>query len=47
MFPAVDDLAVLELEDDAIADVEALPVSLRGAALEADHPAVIAGEQLL
>ena len=37
MLPAVDDLAVLELEDDAVADIQALAVSLRGAALEADH----------
>ena len=47
MLPTVDDLAVLELEDDAVADIEALAVSLRGAALEPDHAAIIACEQLL
>ncbi len=47
MLPTVDDLAVLEFEDDAIADVQALAVSLRGTALEADHAAVITCEQLL
>src|SRR5688500_14752571 len=44
---AVNDLAVLELEDDADADVEALAVSLPRAALKADHAAVLGCEQLL
>src|SRR5256885_17023381 len=47
VLPTVDDLAVVELEDDAVAHVKALAVSLRGAAMEADHPAVITCEQLL
>ena len=48
MLATVSHPAVLELEDDAIADIQVLAVSVRRAALEADHAAVdnhMAGKQ--
>ena len=47
VLPPVSDPAVLELEDDAVANLQALAVSLRGAAVDADHAAVIICKQLL
>src|SRR4051812_5388812 len=40
MLPTVNDAAVLELEDDAVVNVQVLAVSVRGAALNADHTRV-------
>src|SRR5437764_4686137 len=41
VLPTISHLAVLELEDDAVGNIEVLALSVRGAALDADH-AVIA-----
>src|SRR5205809_6446084 len=40
VLPTVSHLAVLELEDDAVGNIEVLPVSVRGAALDADDAVV-------
>ena len=40
VLPAVDDLAVLHLEDEAAVDVERLAVSLRGVVMDADHATI-------
>src|SRR5439155_5983289 len=47
VLPAVGNPAVLELEDDAVADIQVLAVPLRGAALDADHAALVISKQLL
>jgi hypothetical protein len=47
VLPTVGDPPVLELEDDAVANIQLLAVSLRAAALDADHAAVIICEQVL
>src|SRR3954453_16759930 len=40
VLPTVSDLAVLELEDDAVGNIEGLAVSFSGAALAACHAAL-------
>src|SRR5205085_10537090 len=40
VLPTVSHLAVLELEDDAVVNIEVLAVSVRGAALDADDAVV-------
>src|SRR5438105_13894939 len=40
VLPTVSHLAVLELEDDAVGDIEMLAVPVRGAALDADHAVI-------
>src|SRR5947199_2612847 len=40
MLPTVNHLAVLELEDDAVGNIEMLAVSVRGAALDADYAVI-------
>src|SRR5436305_10976249 len=40
VLPTVSHLAVLELEDDAVGNIEVLAVSVRGAALDADHAVI-------
>src|SRR4051812_42891343 len=40
VLPTVDHPAVLELEDDAVGNIQVLAVSVRGAALDADHAVV-------
>src|SRR5207248_10621730 len=40
MLPTVSDPAVPELEDDAVGNIEMLAVSVRGAALDADHAVI-------
>ena len=47
MLATVSNPAVLELEDDAVADIQVLAVSIRGAALDADHAVVIICKQVL
>ena len=47
VLPAVDDPAILELEDDGVANVQVLAASIRGAALNADHAVVVICEQAL
>src|SRR5436853_2489099 len=37
VLPTVSHPTVLELEDDAVGNIEVLPASVRGAALDADH----------
>lgn len=46
VFPTVNNPAVLELKDDAAANIQPLAVPLRGVAMNADHPAVITLEHL-
>jgi hypothetical protein len=46
VFPTINNPAVLELKDDAAADIQALATPLRGVAMNADHPAVITLEHL-
>jgi hypothetical protein len=41
VLPTVSNPAVLELKGDAVANIQVLAVSLRAAALDADHAAVI------
>src|SRR4051812_21718068 len=43
----VSDPAVLELEEDGVANVQVLAVSLAGAAMDADHVVVIISKQAL
>src|ERR1051326_4362916 len=40
VFTTVSHLAVLEFEDDAVGNIEVLAVSVRGAALDADHTVI-------
>src|ERR1041385_6758811 len=40
VLPTVSHLAVLELEDDAVGNIEVLAVSVRGAALDADDAVI-------
>src|SRR5215208_814443 len=47
VLPAVNDPAVLQLEDDRVADIQVLPVAITGAALYADHAVVIVADQTL
>ena len=47
VLPAVGHPAVLELEDDAVDDVQVLAGSVPGAALDADHAVVVIREQQL
>src|SRR5206468_9611157 len=47
VLPTISNTAVLELEDDAVADIQALAVPLRGAALHADYPALVICKQVL
>src|SRR5207248_5378600 len=47
VLPTVSNPAVLELEDNAVANIQVLAVSLCGAALDADHAVVIICKQLL
>src|SRR5207244_1979860 len=47
VLPTVSNPAVLELEDNAVANIQVLAVSLRGAALDADHAVVIIRKQVL
>ena len=46
VFPTVDNPALLELEDDAAANVQVLAIPLRAVVMNADHPAVITPEQV-
>jgi len=46
VFPPVNNPAVLELEDDAAANIQALAVPLRGVVMNADHAAVITLQHL-
>src|SRR3989442_13712895 len=47
VLPTVSNPAVLELEDNAVANIQVLAVSLRSAALDADHAVVIICKQAL
>src|SRR4051794_1008072 len=47
VLPTVNYPAVLELEDDAVANIQMLAASIAGAALDPDHAAVIITEQVL
>src|SRR5436190_16250216 len=47
VLPAVSHLAILELEDDAVGNVEVLAVSVRGAALHTDHAVLAIRRQVL
>jgi hypothetical protein len=46
VFPGVNNPAILELEDDAAANIQALALPLRGVVMNADHPAVITLENV-
>ena len=47
MLPTVNDPAVLEREDDAVANVQMLAISIPGAVLDPDHAVVIISDQAL
>ena len=47
VLPTVGNPAVLELEENTVANIQVLAVSLRGAALDADHAVVIICKQVL
>jgi hypothetical protein len=47
VLPTVGNTAVLELEDDAVADIQALAVPLRAAALDADYAVLVICKQVL
>src|SRR2546423_13619760 len=47
VLPTVSNPAVLELEDNAVANIQVLAVSIRGAALDADDAVVIICKQAL
>src|SRR5207245_2374874 len=47
VLPTVSYPAVLELEDNAVANIQALAVSLRGAPLDADHAVIIICKQVV
>src|SRR5436190_8515700 len=47
VLPAVSNPAVLELEDNAVTNIQVLAVSLRGAALDGDHAVVVICKQVL
>ena len=47
MLPTVSNPAILELEDDAVANLQVVAVSIGGAALDADHAVVIIANQVL
>src|SRR5436305_14071666 len=47
VLPTVSHPAVLELEDDAVGNIQVLAGSVRGAALDADHARVTIGGQVL
>src|SRR3989441_9776141 len=47
VLPTVRNPAVLELEDNTVANIQVLAASLRGAALDADHAVVIIRKQVL
>jgi hypothetical protein len=47
VFPTVNNPAVLELEDDAAANIQLLAAPLRAVVMNADHAAVVTLEQVL
>src|SRR3954467_6685180 len=47
VLPTVGNPAVPELEDDRVTDIQMLAVSIRGAALDADHAVFIIAKQVL
>jgi hypothetical protein len=47
VLPTVSNPAVLELEDDAVANIQMLAVSLRAAALDADHAVLVICKHVL
>src|SRR3954467_11476560 len=47
VLPTISHLAVLQLEDDAVGNIEVLAVSVRGAALDADDAVITIGSHVL
>ena len=47
MLPTVNNPAVLELEDDAAANIQVLAVPLRAVVMNADHAAVVGLQRLV